>query len=168
MIHATAEVSPDAIVGEGTNIWNWAQVREGARIGSGCNIASWVYIDTDVVVGNNVKIQNKASLFHGVTVADGAFIGPHVCFTNDRYPRAVTADGKPAGESDWEVAPTRVERGAAIGANSTILPGVTIGEGAMVGAGSVVTRDVAPFTLVAGNPAKLLRKIEFNPRELDA
>ena len=138
-VHPTAEVSPDAVIGPGTSIWNQAQVREDARIGAGCVIGKNVYVDAGVVVGDRVKIQNNVSLFHGVTVEDGVFVGPHVCFTNDRVPRAINRDGSPKTDDDWEVTPILVRSGAALGANSTILPGVTIGRWAMVGAGSVVT-----------------------------
>ena len=117
-IHPTAEVSPDAVIGPGTSIWNQAQVREGARIGAGCVIGKNTYVDVDVVVGEHVKIQNNCSLFRGVTVEDGVFIGPHVCFTNDRVPRAVNLDGSPKGVDDWEVSPTLIRRGAALGAAS--------------------------------------------------
>jgi acetyltransferase-like isoleucine patch superfamily enzyme len=153
-IHPTADVAATAEIGPGTSIWNQAQVREGARIGPGCVIGKNVYVDVGVVVGANVKIQNNASLFHGVTVEDGVFIGPHVCFTNDRLPRAVNPDGSPKTDGDWEVSPILVRRGAAVGANSTILAGISIGRWALVGSGAVVTRDVADYELVVGNPAR--------------
>jgi len=155
-VHPTAEVSPQAVIGPGTSIWNQAQVRERARIGANCVIGKNVYVDFDVVIGDRVKVQNNVSLFHGVTVEDGVFVGPHVCFTNDRLPRAVNRDGSAKAVDDWEVSPILVRHGAALGANSTILPGVTIGRWAMVGSGSVVTRDVADHELVAGNPARRL------------
>ena len=158
-IHPTAEVSPDAAIGTGTSIWNQAQVRERARIGRRCVIGKNAYVDFEVVLGDDVKVQNNVSLFHGATVEDGVFIGPHVCFTNDRLPRAINPDGSVKTEADWEVGPILVRRGAAIGANSTILPGVSIGRWAMVGSGSVVTRDVPDHELVAGNPARRLASV---------
>jgi UDP-2-acetamido-3-amino-2,3-dideoxy-glucuronate N-acetyltransferase len=153
-IHPTADVSDKAVIGPGTTIWNQAQVRERARIGAGCVIGKNAYIDVDVVVGDNVKIQNNVSVYHGVTVEDGVFIGPHVCFTNDRAPRAINPDGSPKTDADWEVTSTLVRHGAALGANSTILSGISIGRWAMIGAGSVVTRDVDDRELVVGNPAR--------------
>ncbi len=155
-VHPTAEVSSEAVIGPGSSIWNQAQVRERARIGSGCIIGKNAYVDADVVIGDRVKVQNNVSLFHGVTVEDGVFIGPHVCFTNDRVPRAVNADGSPKTDADWEISRTLVREGAALGANSTILPGITIGRWAMIGSGSVVTRDVGDYELVTGNPARRL------------
>ena len=153
-VHPTAEVSPDARIGPGTSIWNQAQVRERATIGADCVIGKNVYVDFDVVIGDNVKIQNNVSVYHGVSVEDGVFIGPHVCFTNDLMPRAINLDGSPKTDDDWEVSPILVRHGAAIGANSTILPGVTIGRWAMVAAGAVVTKDVPDFALVMGVPAR--------------
>jgi len=152
-IHPTAEVAADTHVGSGTRVWNGAQVRERAWIGAECVIGKNVYVDVEVRIGDRVKVQNNVSIFRGVTIEDGVFVGPHVCFTNDQRPRAVRPDGTPLGDGDWQVLPTLVRRGASIGANSTILPGLTIGRWAMVGAGSVVTRDVADHALVAGNPA---------------
>ena len=153
-IHPTADVSPDAHIGAGTRIWRQAHVREHAHIGETCNIGKGVYIDTHVQIGSNVKIQNHASLFEGLTLEDGVFVGPHVCFTNDVLPRAITPDGKLKSADDWVITPTLVKYGASIGAGSIIICGITIGEFALIGAGSVVTRDVPPHALVFGNPAR--------------
>lgn len=154
-VHPTADVSPDAQIGEGSSVWHQAQVREGACIGRNCVIGKGVYVDFGVRVGDNVKIQNYASVYHGVTIEDGVFVGPHVCFTNDKHPRAVNVDGSPKRADDWQVDETLVRQGAAIGANATVVCGVTVGRWAMVGAGSVVTRDVPDYGLVWGNPAQL-------------
>ncbi len=154
-IHPTAEVSPRAQIGDGTCIWHQAQVREEARIGENCIIGKGVYVDAGVVIGSNVKIQNHTSVYHGVSIEDGVFVGPHVCFTNDLLPRAVNPDGSLKSAADWQLVTTRVRRGASIGANATIRCGTTIGEWAMVGAGSVVTHDVPDYGLVWGNPARL-------------
>lgn len=145
-IHPTAEVSKAAVIGDGTKVWNQAQVREGARIGEQCIISKNVYIDENVSIGSRVKIQNNVNVYHGVTVEDDVFLGPSMTFTNDMFPRAFSAD--------WKVSETVVRRGASIGANATIRCGVEIGEYATVGAGSTVTKDVPPHALVAGNPAR--------------
>lgn len=154
-IHPTAEVSEKAIIGDGSSIWNHVQVREGARLGQHCIISKGVYIDAGVQIGDNVKIQNYVSVYHGVTIEDGVFVGPHVCFTNDMFPRSINPDGTLKSADDWVCSETRICYGAALGANSTIRCGVTIGPWAMVGSGSVVTKDVPAYGLVFGNPAKL-------------
>lgn len=154
-IHPTATVSPDASVGDGTLIWHEAQVRERASIGHDCILGKGVYVDAGVVVGDRCKIENRASLFHGLVVEDGVFIGPHAVFANDRFPRAVNPDGSLKTESDWTTEPVLVRRGASIGAGAVVLPGVTVGTWAMVGAGSVVTSDVPPHAIVRGNPARI-------------
>jgi UDP-2-acetamido-3-amino-2,3-dideoxy-glucuronate N-acetyltransferase len=154
--HPTAEVHELAQIGAGTKIWNHAQVRPGAIVGSGCVIGKGVYVDANVSIGNNCKIQNYVSVFDGVTLAEGVFVGPHVCFTNDLRPRAINPDGSAKSADDWTLVRTSVERGAAIGANSTIVCGITIGRWAMIGSGSVVTKDVPPYALMVGNPAKQL------------
>jgi acetyltransferase-like isoleucine patch superfamily enzyme len=143
------------MIGEGTIVWHQAQIREGARIGSHCIVGKGAYIDCDVTIGENVKIQNYVSVYHGVTIERGVFCGPYSVFTNDKQPRAVNADGTPKSAEDWRVGKTLVREGAAIGANATIVCGVTIGRWAMVGAGSVVTRDVPDYGLVWGNPSRL-------------
>ncbi len=155
-IHPTADVSPLARIGEGTKIWHQAQIRESAQIGESCIIGKGVYIDFEVVIGSRVKIQNGASIYHGVTVEDGVFIGPHACLTNDKLPRAITPAGELKRDADWEVGKILIQYGASIGAGAIILPGVTIGRFAVVGAGAVVTKDVASHGLVVGNPARLM------------
>jgi UDP-2-acetamido-3-amino-2,3-dideoxy-glucuronate N-acetyltransferase len=128
----------------------------GCTIGDNCKIAAFVEIQRGSVLGGNVKVEAFAFIPSGVTIEEGAFIGPHVCFTNDRYPAAVTGAGEPMTGADWEIVPTLVKRGASIGANATIICGVTIGENALVGAGSTITRDVPPGMLVVGNPGRVV------------
>jgi len=158
-IHPTAVVEDGAVIGDGTRIWHFAHIRSGARIGRNCNIGKDVYVDVGVEIGDNVKIQNGVSIYRGVRIEDDAFIGPHAVFTNDLYPRSFNRD--------WKIVPTLVKKGASIGANATIVCGVTIGEYAMVGAGSVVTRDVPPHGLVYGNPARLRGFVCFCGRRLE-
>lgn len=145
--HPTAIVESEDI-GDGTRIWHFAHIREGAKIGRNCNIGKGVYIDAGVAMGDDVTVQNFVSIYNGVTIEDDVFIGQSVTFTNGPYPRAFIRNEGGASH-------TKVERGVSIGANSTIVGRVTIGEYTMIGAGSVVTRDVVPFGLVYGNPAKL-------------
>jgi UDP-2-acetamido-3-amino-2,3-dideoxy-glucuronate N-acetyltransferase len=154
-VHPTAEVSPQAIIGPGTRIWHQAQVRERASLGANCIVGKGAYIDFDVSIGSNCKIQNGVFVYHGVTLEDGVFLGPGVILTNDRLPRAINPDGTQKSDADWEVGPILIKRGASIGAGATILPAVTVGSFAMVGAGSVVTRNVPDQGLVYGNPAHL-------------
>ncbi len=154
-IHPTADVAESAVIGERTQIWHEAQVRERATIGAECNVGKGVYIDFDVVVGDRCKLQNGALLYHGVTLESGVFVGPGVIFTNDRVPRAINPDGSLKGNEDWTVGLTRVREGASIGAGAVVISGVTIGRFAMVGAGSVVTHDVDDHQLVFGNPARV-------------
>jgi acetyltransferase-like isoleucine patch superfamily enzyme len=154
-IHPTADVSPGARLGAGTKVWHEAQVREGAVLGRNCILGKGAYVDFDVRVGDNVKIQNRASVYHGATLESGVFVGPHVVFTNDRLPRAVNPDGSLKSDEDWELGRILVKEGASLGAGAIIVAGVTIGRFAMVGAGAVVTRDVPDYGLVYGNPARL-------------
>jgi UDP-2-acetamido-3-amino-2,3-dideoxy-glucuronate N-acetyltransferase len=144
-IHVTAEVSENAFVGKGTFIWHHSQVREGAHIGKDCIVGKGVYIDKEVIIGNNCKIQNYACVYKGVIIKDNVFIGPHVTFTNDRYPRSWLWDST-------RLTTTTVKEGASIGANATVLCGITIGEYALVGAGAVVTTNVPAHALITGNP----------------
>jgi len=153
-VHPTAEVSPDAQIGEGTRIWHQAQVRERVRIGRDCIIGKGGYLDAGVVIGDKVKIQNGAYLYRDLVIEDGVFIGPGVCFTNDVFPRAINPDGSLKREGDWQFGQTIVRYGASIGAGAIVLPGVEIGRFAMIGASAVVTRDVRAQALVYGVPAK--------------
>ena len=158
--HQTAEVSDKALIGKNTKIWHYVQIRENVQIGENCILGKGVYVDFDVKIGNNVKIQNNCSVYHGVTIEDGVFVGPHVCFTNDKVPRAIDENGNLKSDCDWKVGKILVKKGASIGAGSIILPDITIGEYAIIGAGSVVTKDVANYALVFGNPAKIHSKVD--------
>jgi acetyltransferase-like isoleucine patch superfamily enzyme len=156
-------IAPDVRLGQNVVIFHPDLVNlYGCTIGHECKIATFVEIQRGAVLGNRVKVEAFAFIPSGVTLEDGVFVGPHVCFTNDRYPRAVDAEGNllgAGGSGDWEVVETVVEAGASIGANATIVCGVRIGAGALVGAGSVVTEDVPPKTLVVGNPARVVRTL---------
>jgi UDP-2-acetamido-3-amino-2,3-dideoxy-glucuronate N-acetyltransferase len=161
-------IAPDVELGEGVVVPHPELVNlYGCRIGDGCKIASFVEIQRGVSLGRNVKVEAFAFLPTGVTVEDGALIGPHVCLTNDRYPAAVDEGGQQLTADDWVVVQTLVRRGASIGANATIVCGVTIGEHALVGAGSVVTRDVPPHSLVVGSPARVVKRWSRRTRRTD-
>ena len=155
-MHATALVEDGASIGAGTRVWHQAQVRTRASIGARCIIGKGAFVDFDVVIGDDAKLQNYACVYHGVTLGRGVFVGPHAVFTNDRRPRATDAAFRSLGDGDWDVGVTVVGDGAAIGANATILPDIRIGHWSLVGAGAVVTRDVPPYALVAGSPARQL------------
>lgn len=145
--HPTAIIESKDI-GDGTKIWHFVHVRGGSRIGRYCNIGKSVYIDTKAEIGDNVKVQNFVSVYKGVKIDDDVFVGPAVTFTNDLYPRSFSWD-------EEHVVSTQICKGASLGANSTIVCGVTVGAYAMIGAGSVVARDVPPYALVLGNPAEI-------------
>ncbi|GAA0814846.1 acyltransferase [Ralstonia mannitolilytica] len=148
MIHSLSDVQATNI-GEGTRIWQFVVVLPGAKIGSECNICSHCFIENDVVIGDRVTVKCGVQLWDGMVVEDDVFIGPNVTFSNDSYPRS-----KQYPEIFKK---TVIRQGASIGANATILPGITVGKGAMIGAGSVVTKDVPEFSVVLGNPAKVIR-----------
>jgi acetyltransferase-like isoleucine patch superfamily enzyme len=146
-IHPSSDVQSKQI-GEGTRIWQYVVILPGAIIGRDGNICSHCFIENKVVVGDRVTVKCGVQLWDGVTLEDDVFVGPNVTFTNDLQPRSRNTAAK--------LLPTLVKKGASIGANATILPGLTIGEGAMVGAGSVVTKDVPPGVTVAGSPARII------------
>lgn len=154
-------ITGDVELGKGVKIYHRNIVNlYGCKIGSDSVIGSFVEIGRGVKIGERVKIQAFAFIPEGVTIEDEVLISPHVCFTNDKYPRSTNLDGSLQSGNQWEVIRTLVCKRASIGANATIVCGVTIGEGAIVGAGSVVTRDVPAWTIVAGNPAREIRKIK--------
>ena len=168
MIHPTAEVSPEAQIGPDTRIWHYCHVREGATIGAECVLGRNVYVEDGAVVGNRVKLQNNVSVYRGVELEDGVFVGPAAIFTNDLYPRSINPDGSLKSLTDWTVSVTRVRQGAAIGAGALIVCGTTVGRFALVGAGAVVTRDVPELGLGLGNPARLVGYVCACARRLRA
>ncbi len=170
-VHPTAIVESDQI-GEGTKIWAYVHVLKGVSIGKNCNIGDHCFFESGVIVGNNVTIKNGNMLWEGVTLEDGVFVGPHVFFTNDLYPRSprMPEANHRYDTHDW-LAETLIKYGATLGAGSVILAGNTVHEFAMVAAGAVVTRDVPPYTIVAGNPAHAMgwvcqcgRKLNFSDK----
>ncbi|MCK4870860.1 MAG: N-acetyltransferase [Gammaproteobacteria bacterium] len=159
MIHDLADVQSDNI-GEGTNIWQFCVVLEKACIGRNCNINAHCFIENDVVIGDNVTIKSGVQIWDGIRIEDDAFVGPNVTFTNDKFPRSKVYPKK------YPI--TTVSKGASIGGGAVILPGITIGEFAMVGAGAVVTCSVQPGTIVVGNPARMVGKVEADDENLRA
>lgn len=161
-VHKTAEIEQNIKIGKNTKIWHFAQIRGGAKIGQNCIIGKNVFIDFEVIVGNNCKIQNNCSIYHRTIIEDGVFIGPNVIITNDKTPRAIDPTGNLKSSKDWESGEVLVRYGASIGAGSIILPNITIGKYAMIGAGSVVSHNVPDFALVYGNPAKVHGRVDEN------
>ena len=151
MIHQLSDVQSNNI-GDGTNIWQYCVVLPSAKIGKNCNICSHCFIENDVVIGDNVTIKNGVYLYDGITIEDDVFVGPNATFCNDRYPKSKN--------KDFKLEPILIKKGASIGANATILPGVTIGSCSVVAAGAVVNRDVEPYTVVAGCPAKVVKTLD--------
>lgn len=150
-IDKRAIVSKSADIGAGTKIWAFVQIGDNAKIGKNCVVGNGVYVDRNVIIGNNVKIHNKALLYDGLIVEDDCFIGPGVCFTNDKYPKHNTTRNLKGVY--WKLG-----KGTVVGANSTILPDINIGKNAVIGAGSVVTNDVTDNSIVCGNPARAINK----------
>ena len=145
--HKTAQLGPRAKIGENTRIWAFTNIQDGAIIGKHCNICDGCFIEKGAVIGNYVTLKNGVAVFEGITLEDDVFCGANTAFINDRYPRSHRKD-------PWVLEQTLVKKGATIGSNATILCGITIGEYAVVGAGGVVTKNVPPYTIVTGNPAK--------------
>jgi len=152
------KIAPSVKLGKNVRIFDFTNLY-GCEIGDDVKVGAFVEIQKGVKVGNGCKISSHSFICEGVTLEDGVFIGHNVTFTNDRYPRATTGDGKLQTEADWVCIPTLVKRGASIGSGATLLCGITIGENAIVGAGSVVTKDVPPDTIVAGNPARVKKSL---------
>lgn len=152
--HESSYIDEGVIIGEGTKIWHFCHVQKGANIGARCSLGQNINISNNVMIGNDVKIQNNVSVYEGVEIEDGVFLGPSCVFTNDLTPRAKY----PKGHENYKK--TKVCEGATIGANATIICGNTIGKYAMVAAGSVVTKDVPEYALVAGVPAKVIGKVD--------
>lgn len=153
----SADVDERAEIGDGSSVWHLAQVREGVRMGKGCIVGRGAYIGTGVQMGDHCKVQNYALVYEPAVLEDGVFIGPAVVLTNDTFPRAVNPDGSLKSAHDWEPVGVTVREGASIGARAVCVAPVTIGRWATVAAGSVVTRDVPDFALVAGVPARRIK-----------
>ena len=154
-VHPTAIIEDNVTIGSGSKVWHYAQIRRGTKIGKNCIVGKSVFVDIDSEIGDNVKIQNHALIYHKAIISDGVFIGPNVCFTNDKLPRAINPDGTLKSAEDWEGSTIKIAQGASIGGHSVILPGVSIGEFALTGSGSVISKNVPAFGLVYGNPARL-------------
>lgn len=152
-------IAKDVKLGKGVKIYNYVNFY-GCEVGDNTKIGCFVEIRKGVSIGKNCKIQAFVFIPEGVIIEDEVFIGPHVCFVNDKYPRATNKDGSMKDTKDWEVEKTLIKKRASIGANSTILGGITIGENSIVGAGSVVTKNVKKGSIVAGNPAKIIGKVK--------
>ncbi len=161
--HPTALVSEQAHIGEGTRVWAFVNIMDGAVIGRNCNICDHCYVEGKVRLGDQVTIKNNVPVYDGVIIEDNVFVGPNATFVNDRHPRSRS--------SGWTLEPTLLRKGASIGANATVMCGVTVGEYAVIGAGCVVVRDVPPHAVMVGNPARQIGWVNkdgqrVNPEEL--
>jgi len=162
----TAIIDNGVSLGSGTKIWHFVHIMEDAKIGKECVLADYVYVGRGVKIGNGVKLENRATVYEGVTIEDKVFVGPHVTFTNDPYPRSFN--------TDWKILQTLVKEGASIGAGTIIVCGISIGDYSLVGAGSVVTENIPPHALAYGNPARIKgfvcrcgRKLETKEKKKD-
>jgi len=158
------QIAPDVKLGKGVRIYGFTNLY-GCKIGDDVKIGTFVEIQKGATIGNRCKISSHTFICEGVQLEDEVFVGHNVTFINDLYPRATNEEGQLQTEADWKCVPTRVEQGASIGSGATLLCGITVGKGAVIGAGSVVTRDVPPFAVVAGNPARVLRRLDVSPND---
>ena len=156
-VHESSDIAESAEISESASVWHYAQIREEASIGHNCVIGRGAYIGKGVTLGNGCKVQNYALVYEPAVLEEGVFIGPAAVLTNDEYPRAVNADISPKNANDWKPVGVHVKLGASVGANATLIAPVTIGKWALIGSGSVVTKDVPDFALVVGNPARRIR-----------
>lgn len=155
------QIIKNCTFGKNTKIWDFVNLY-GCKIGNDCIIGAFVEIQNGVEVGNKVKIESYSFVCEGVKLEDQVFIGHHVVFTNDRYPRSTNKDGRLRERGEWRILKTVIKKGASIGSNSTILGGLTIGENSIIGAGSVVTKDVSPNVVVVGNPARVISRVKLD------
>lgn len=161
-VHESSYIDDNVKIGDGTKIWHFCHIQSGTVIGKNCSIGQNVNIGNNVIIGDNVKIQNNVSVYEGVTIEDNVFLGPSCVFTNDLTPRAIY----PKGHENF--VKTEIKKGASIGANATIVCGNTIGEGALIGAGAVVIKDIEPYTVNVGNPSRVVNKIDEKGNLLNA
>ena len=158
--HSTALVGEKAKIGEGTRVWAFTNILDGAVVGKNCNVCDGCFIESGAVVGDSVTLKNHVSVWVGVTLEDNVFVGPNATFVNDRFPRS-------RAHENWQIEKTLIRKGASIGANSTIMCGVTVGEYALVGAGSTVTGDVPSHAVMVGNPARQIGWAGHDGRRLN-